>query len=109
MYRVLIVEDDPQIAKINAEYLREAGFEVAGNAENAAKAMELLESTPIQLMLLEKLMEVFAGGALAVQHQDRILLQIAKGQRLVFQVKVPAAGHKYIMKAGDRLYGRTAG
>ena len=53
MYRVLIVEDDPQIAKINAEYLREAGFEVAGNAENAAKAMELLESTPIQLMLLD--------------------------------------------------------
>ena len=36
MYRALIVEDDPQVARINSGYLERAGFEVVGVAANAA-------------------------------------------------------------------------
>ena len=30
MYRVLIVEDDPQVAQINSDFLEQSGFEIAG-------------------------------------------------------------------------------
>lgn len=84
MYRVLIVEDDPQIAKINANDLRASGFEVAGIAPNAAKAMELLESSPIQLLLLDlylpggsglELLRTVRGGS---RQLDVIVVSAAK-------------------------------
>lgn len=53
MYRALIVEDDPQVARINSGYLGRAGFEVVGVAANAAEALDYLQSTPVHLILLD--------------------------------------------------------
>lgn len=53
MYRVLIVEDDPQVARINTGYLARAGFEVVGVAANAAEALHYLKSAPVHLVLLD--------------------------------------------------------
>lgn len=53
MYRALIVEDDPQVARINTGYLERAGFEVVGVAANAAEALDYLQSTPVHLILLD--------------------------------------------------------
>lgn len=53
MYRTLIVEDDPQVAKINTGYLVRAGFEVIGVAANASEALNLLKNEPVHLILLD--------------------------------------------------------
>ncbi len=53
MYRALIVEDDPQVARINTGYLERAGFEVVGVAANGVEALHYLQSTPVHLVLLD--------------------------------------------------------
>ena len=53
MYRALIVEDDPQVARINTGYLERAGFEVVGVAANGVEALNYLQSTPVHLVLLD--------------------------------------------------------
>ena len=45
MYRVLIVEDDPQVAQINSDFLEQSGFEIAGVAANEQQAQALLRET----------------------------------------------------------------
>ena len=52
-YRVLIVEDDPQVAQINSAYLKQCGFELAGIAENAESAIEILHKETVHLILLD--------------------------------------------------------
>lgn len=53
MYRVLIVEDDPQVARINSGYLEHAGFTIAGVAANEAEALKLLQEEVVHLVLLD--------------------------------------------------------
>lgn len=53
MYRVLIVEDDPQVAQINSDFLEQSGFEIAGVAANEQQAQALLRETQIQMILLD--------------------------------------------------------
>ena len=53
MYRVLIVEDDPQVARIHTGYLEQEGFQVVGVAPNAAEAQKLLKTDPVHLVLLD--------------------------------------------------------
>ena len=48
MYRVLIVEDDPQVAQINSDFLEQSGFEIAGVAANEQQAQALLRETQIR-------------------------------------------------------------
>lgn len=53
MNRVLIVEDDPQVARINSAFLEQSGFEVAGMAADAGQALKKLREEPVQLILLD--------------------------------------------------------
>ena len=69
MYRVLVVEDDPQVARINTGYLKEAGFEVAGVAENAQQAVDMLGAGGINLVMLDLYLP--GGSGLDVLRQLR--------------------------------------
>lgn len=52
--RVLVVEDDPLAALAHAEYLAAVpGFRLAGLAHTAAEAMDALERTGVDLVLLD--------------------------------------------------------
>ncbi|MEV7611405.1 response regulator [Streptomyces sp. NPDC089799] len=52
--RVLVVDDDVHVARINAAYVaRVAGFTVSGQAHSAADAMEFLGGHPVDLVLLD--------------------------------------------------------
>lgn len=53
MYKVLIVEDDPQVAQINSGFLEQSGFQVAGVARDGGQALAMLRQTPVQLVLLD--------------------------------------------------------
>lgn len=54
MIRVLIVEDDPMVAKFNRHYLEQiTGFVFAGWAASGAEAEKLLASQEVDLVLLD--------------------------------------------------------
>lgn len=52
-YSILVVEDEPLIAEDIKGYLLEADFEVAGHAQDAAEALELLEQCRPEGILLD--------------------------------------------------------
>jgi response regulator of citrate/malate metabolism len=52
--RTLVVEDDALVAEVHASYVeRVPGFAVAGVAHRATEALEILASTPVDLVLLD--------------------------------------------------------
>ena len=53
MYGVLIIEDDPQVAQMTADFLTQNGYSVAGIAGGAEQALEYLRRERIQLILLD--------------------------------------------------------
>ncbi|WNS46590.1 response regulator [Paenibacillus sp. MMS20-IR301] len=60
--KVLIVEDDPMVAKFNRHYVEQVpGFEVAGWAATGAEAVKLLAEQDIDLMLLDIYMPQMSG------------------------------------------------
>ncbi|WP_342477293.1 response regulator [Paenibacillus sp. FSL H7-0350] len=60
--RVLIVEDDPMVAKFNRHYLEQvAGFEYAGWAATGDEAMTMLEKEQVDLVLLDIYMPRVSG------------------------------------------------
>ncbi|NSC23120.1 response regulator [Streptomyces albus subsp. chlorinus] len=51
---VLVVDDDPNVARINAAYVTKVpGFRVAGTARTAADALLFLRTHPVDLVLLD--------------------------------------------------------
>lgn len=64
MIHVMIVEDDPMVAKINKQYLSKiAGFRLAATAHSVDEAVRLLEKEEIQLILLD----IFMPGKLGLE------------------------------------------
>jgi CheY-like chemotaxis protein len=57
---VLVVDDDPSIRETVSDVLEDEGYRVV-LAENGRRAMELLESTHPNLMLLDLMMPVMSG------------------------------------------------
>ncbi len=55
MIEVLVVDDDPRVAKVNAAYVAKVpGFHVAGEAHNAAEALRQSETLPrLDLVLMD--------------------------------------------------------
>src|SRR3546814_13654890 len=52
--RVLIVEDDPMVMRLNVDYLaRLEGVELVGQCESVPAALELLEREAVDLLLLD--------------------------------------------------------
>lgn len=75
MYRCLIVEDDPQVAKLNATYLAQEGFLVSAVAADASQALAAMEEQTFDLVLLDVFLpgmnglELYAGCAQHSRHQ----------------------------------------
>ncbi|MFF3000510.1 response regulator [Streptomyces sp. NPDC057950] len=55
MIEVLVVDDDPRVARVNAAYVTKVpGFRVAGEAHSATEAIRLMETLPdLDLVLLD--------------------------------------------------------
>jgi two-component system, chemotaxis family, chemotaxis protein CheY len=62
MSTVLVVEDERLIREVLSELLRDAGYEVA-HAENGCVALALLETRPVDVILLDLMMPVMDGFA----------------------------------------------
>ncbi|MEK6263878.1 MAG: response regulator [Clostridium sp.] len=62
MIKVLIVEDDPMVIKLNKYYLEQVeGFTLKGIARSANEALEILRKVKIDLILLDVFMPVTSG------------------------------------------------
>jgi CheY-like chemotaxis protein len=59
---VLVVDDEPLIRDGLGEFLRDAGYEVA-NAENGSVALAVLETRPVDVILLDFMMPIMDGFA----------------------------------------------
>lgn len=60
--KVLIVEDDPMVAKFNRHYLEQVpGFEYAGWAATGDEARTMLEEQQVDLVLLDIYMPRVSG------------------------------------------------
>lgn len=101
--KVLIVEDEGAIALLMEDMLMELGCEIAGSAARVETAMEMIESCPIDLAILDlniagksayPLAEALAGrnigflfstgyGGVGIKddYQDRLVLQKPFTQR----------------------------
>ena len=62
MIRIIIVEDDPMVAQLNAAYLeRLEGFCVVGQFSNGQEALEYLRENPVELAIVDVYMPVCSG------------------------------------------------
>ncbi|MGP3987826.1 response regulator [Streptomyces sp. 3N207] len=65
MIEVLVVDDDPNVARINAAYVAKvSGFHVAGTVHSAAEALLFLQQHPVDLVLLDHYLPDESGLAL---------------------------------------------
>ncbi|MBO8187355.1 response regulator [Streptomyces spirodelae] len=65
MIEVLVVDDDPHVARINAAYVSKIpGFHVAGSAHSAAEALLFLRQHAVDLVLLDHYLPDESGLAL---------------------------------------------
>ena len=59
MIRIIVVEDDPMVAQLNAAFLgRMEGFEVRGVFSNGREALEFLRREPVELAVMDVYMPV---------------------------------------------------
>ncbi|MBE6951388.1 MAG: response regulator [Ruminococcaceae bacterium] len=62
MIRIIVVEDDPIVAQLNAAYLdRLEGFSVRGIFPNGQQALEFLRENPVELAIVDVYMPVCSG------------------------------------------------
>ena len=62
MIRIIIVEDDPMVAQLNAAYLeRLEGCCVVGQFTNGLEALEYLRKNPVELAIVDVYMPVCSG------------------------------------------------
>jgi DNA-binding response OmpR family regulator len=83
MVRVMVVDDDSHIRKLIRLYLRNEGFDIV-EAENGEEALACLESTPIDLVILDIMMPKKDGWDLCLEIRESwdipILMVTAKGE-----------------------------
>lgn len=74
MIRVLLVEDDPMVAELNRMYLsRVVGFELVASVRGASEALALLQSRPVDLLLLDIFMPGQSGIELMAEIRRQAL------------------------------------
>ncbi|MFI8993930.1 response regulator [Streptomyces sp. NPDC053542] len=85
MIDVLVVDDDVRVAGINAAYVAKiAGFRVVAQAHTAAEALAVLESTAVDLVLLDHYLPDETGLQLVARlrqrglHTDVIMVTAAR-------------------------------
>lgn len=96
MIDVLIVEDDPMVAKFNSIYLEGIpGFRIAGLASNVEESRTFLQSSPVDLILLDVYMKEATGIDL--------LKELRKSGNSVDVILITAANDKNSVQQALRL------
>ena len=63
MIRIIIVEDDPMVARLNAEYLNNLeDFSVVGQFSNGLDALNYIRTNPVDLAIVATNQPVIARG-----------------------------------------------
>lgn len=96
MYKVLIVEDDPMVAMINEQYIsRQKQFEVVGRCRDGSSALSFLESSDVDLIILDVYMPHMDGF--------ETLRHIRNRQIVVDAIMVTAANDRESLEEALRL------
>ena len=111
MIRIIVVEDDPMVAQLNAAYLdRMEGFEVAATFSNGQAALEFLQETPVELAVVDVYMPVCSGVELLRQMrgsgiQTAVIMITAATEMTVVEDALRLGIEDYIIKpfSYDRL------
>lgn len=97
--RVLIVEDDPMVMRLNVDYLaRLEGVELVGQCESVPAALELLEHEPVDLLLLDVYLRNRSGLD--------VLRHLRAHDRNTDAVLITAASEIETVRAAQRLGAR---
>ena len=111
MIRVIVVEDDPMVAQLNAAYLNNMeGFEVRGTFANGREAMEYLTEHPVELAVVDMYMPVCSGVELLRQMrgtgiQTAVIMITAATEMKIVEEALRLGIEDYIIKpfSYDRL------
>ena len=104
MIRMIVVEDDPLVARLNAAYLDAMeGFEVAGIFSNGLEALEFLKKDPVELAVLDVYMPVCSGVELLRQMrgtgiQTAVIMITAANEMRVVEEALRLGIEDYIIK-----------
>ncbi len=97
--RVLIVEDDPMVMRLNVDYLaRLEGVELVGQCESVPAALELLECEAVDLLLLDVYLRNRSGL--------EVLRHLRAQDRNTDAVLITAASEIETVRAAQRLGAR---
>ena len=98
--RILIAEDETLIRLDLAEMLREAGYEVVGEAKDGQEAIELAQQFQPDLAILDVKMPVLDGISAAEQIIEiaPVLMLTAFSQRDLVERAVEAGAMAYVVK-----------
>ena len=111
MIRIIVVEDDPMVAQLNAAYLdRTEGFRVCGIFTNGQEALEFLRRDPVDLAVMDVYMPVCSGVELLRQMrgsgiQTAVIMITAATEMKVVEEALRLGIEDYIIKpfSYDRL------
>ena len=102
--RVLVVDDEPNIVMSLEFLMRRAGFEVAV-ARNGREALEALDGTPPDLLLLDVMMPEFDGYEVCERirkrpdwNTTRIIMLTARGRDAERQRGLSLGADRYVTK-----------
>lgn len=95
MIKVLIVEDDPMVAKFNRVYVEKVdGFEAAGVVHNVSEAWEFLKREEVDLLLLDVYMSKTTGLDM--------LMELRKSGSPIDVIIITAANDNYSVQTALR-------
>ncbi|MFZ1425154.1 MAG: response regulator [Geminicoccaceae bacterium] len=102
--RVLVVDDEPNIVMSLEFLMRRAGFEVAV-ARNGREALDALDGTPPDLLLLDVMMPEFDGYEVcervrsrAEWNQTKIIMLTARGRDIERERGLSLGADAYVTK-----------
>ena len=102
--RVLVVDDEPNIVMSLEFLMRRAGFEVAV-ARNGREALDALEGTPPDMLLLDVMMPEFDGYEVcervrsrAEWNQTKIIMLTARGRDIERERGLSLGADAYVTK-----------
>lgn len=104
MIRIIVVEDDPMVAQLNAAFLsRMEGFEVRGVFNNGREALEFLRREPVELAVMDVYMPVCGGVELLRQMrgtgiQTAVIMITAATEMKVVEEALRLGIEDYIIK-----------
>lgn len=109
MLRVLIADDSKEFAAMFSEYLSKQGdIEVVGVAHNGLEALELIEKTEPDVVILDIIMPYLDGigvlerlGALKIQKRPKVLMLTAFGPESITKKALELGADYYILKPFD--------